>query len=117
MTAASNRGSVAVLCAALAACGTSSDDGAYRAGCTVSAQCATGLCRTGGGFPDGLCTTACGSGADCPAGWSCVSDAGGVCMRTCAATADCASLSPRYVCAEESLEGGSGARARVCTGR
>jgi hypothetical protein len=37
-------------------------------------------------------------------------------MRACSTTADCASLSARYVCEEESLEGSSGGRARVCKG-
>lgn len=107
---------VVALCLALAACGTSTDDAGFTVGCTASAQCSTGLCQTGGSFPGGLCTRACTSNAGCPSGWSCISNSGGVCMRACTASSDCASLSARYVCSEESLEGSSGGRARVCKG-
>lgn len=108
--------SIALLSAALVACGTSADEGTYRVGCTANGQCATGLCQTGGGFPDGLCTRACRASAECPSGWTCISNAGGICMRSCTTSADCASLSARYVCGEESVEGSSGGRARVCSG-
>ncbi len=100
----------------LVACGAASDEG-YRSGCTASAQCSTGLCQTGGDFPGGLCTASCRSNAGCPTGWSCISNSGGVCMLTCAVAADCARLGASYACNEESLEGSSGGRARVCKGR
>lgn len=106
----------ALVCLAAAACGTSTDDAGFSVGCTANAQCSTGLCQTGGSFPGGLCTRACTSNAGCPAGWSCISNSSGICMRSCSVTADCASLSARYVCSEESLEGSSGGRARVCKG-
>lgn len=107
---------IVIVCAALVACGTSSDVDAYRVGCTANAQCGTGLCQTGGGYPGGLCTRACSANGDCPSGWSCISNSSGICLRNCTTTADCASLSAGYVCGEQSLEGSSGGRARVCAG-
>jgi hypothetical protein len=85
------------------------------AACDADADCASGLCITSGDFPGGLCTEACGEEGPCPAGFSCVSNASGICLPSCETDADCAR--PGYICSEQSVEtssGGSEGKVRVC---
>ncbi len=103
--------------AVMVGCSDAASADGFRSGCTANAQCDTGRCQTGGDFPGGLCTRACTSSAGCPTGWSCISNSGGVCMQNCSTASDCATLNASYTCNEESLEGSSGGRARVCKGR
>ena len=80
-----------VFVAALAGC--SSDNvgpGGSTVGgpCTSSSQCDS-VCQQGGDYPQGECTVACRSDADCPDTTFCIDKENGICMLGCSLPADC----------------------------
>ena len=82
--------------------------------CGVDGDCPS-VCRTGGGFPDGICTQACDASADCPDGWICISDSGGICMLPCATPAECSDrFGAPWTCRSKSLQ--ESGDALVCFG-
>lgn len=84
--------------------------------CTKNADCEDNRCITGGSFPGGICTPACGRNADCPVGFSCISRSSGMCLRDCVATSECEGAhGAAWQCRDESLQDGGGNR-MVCIG-
>ncbi len=82
--------------------------------CATDGDCPS-LCQTGGGFPNGICTQACRSSAECPEGWACISSSGGVCMARCNTPAECADrFDSPWTCSSTSLQ--EGGAALVCVG-
>lgn len=108
---------LALLVLSIASCGGGDADApALGSSCNAPAEC-DGQCVTSGDFPDGVCTRACGSDDDCPEGFSCISNSGGICLEDCAGAAECeAKRGAAWTCDLESLEEGDGS-VRVCVGR
>ncbi|MFO0554393.1 MAG: hypothetical protein U0271_38785 [Polyangiaceae bacterium] len=102
----------------VAACGDSTggvgNDGEVVGGaCETASDCADGSrCVIDGSFPDGVCTVACSSDADCPEDSVCISTSGGICLLPCDTNDECR---PGYVCDQKSREGADG-DLRVCNG-
>ena len=112
MTRASLLASAALLfgCAAVAGCAAEIGDH-----CATNDDCPN-LCRTGGGFPGGICTLECDSTEACPSGWVCISDSSGICMLACNEPSQCSDrFGAPWTCRSKSLEGASG-DAMVCFG-
>jgi hypothetical protein len=101
----------------LAACG---DDDNFGVGpfsplvggpCTDDLDCVSGaFCLRGGDFPQGTCTVACRSHADCPLGAACIDEEHGVCLPECIAELDCRG---GYDCKERDDRNDPG-KSRVC---
>ncbi len=95
--------------------------GSAGCGAEIGDHCATNddcpdLCRTGGGFPGGICTRECDSTAGCPSGWVCISDSSGICMLACSAPSECSErFGAPWTCRSKSLQEGGG-DAQVCFG-
>ncbi|MCB9557920.1 MAG: hypothetical protein H6707_17540 [Deltaproteobacteria bacterium] len=89
--------------------------GAQGAPCADNASCNSNRCAQGTAFPQGMCTSACGSQKSCPSGLSCI--AAGTeehCVSRCAGEhADCGRLG--YEC-EERTDLATSQRVRVCIG-
>ncbi|MBC8423216.1 hypothetical protein H8E07_03755 [bacterium] len=84
--------------------------------CATNTDCPD-KCQTGGGFPNGICTKACGADATCPSGWHCISKSSGICLRACTASSECAAtFGDSWVCDDEALQEGSG-DVKVCIGK
>jgi len=99
----------------LGACGSGvGNDGVIVGGdCTVSRECdVDSRCLTGEDFPGGYCARSCDSTDQCPEGSACVAEAGGVCMVSCASSAECRS-EEGYDCVELEARGAVGT-ANVC---
>ncbi len=110
--------SLIALFALFALAGCASDVGptglAIGGPCADVYDCASGsFCLRGAAFPDGTCTTNCGSDADCRGGSVCIEQSAGVCLLPCTTDDDCGREG--YVCAERGRHGENG-RASVCTG-
>lgn len=77
-------------CSLLVAC----DDGVSNEGALVGGPCLDSTdcdqrCQTGGDFPQGTCTLACNTDADCPEDTWCVDKEGGICLLACTHPSDC----------------------------
>jgi hypothetical protein len=62
-------------------------EGGIGARCSVSDECADGICCLSGNCGGGMCTYLCGGNGDCPPSMLCD---GGFCFYTCRADAECA---------------------------
>ena len=70
-------------------------DGTIGARCSVTDDCADGVCCRSGSCGGGTCTFLCGSHADCPGGMLCDE---GFCFYACNSTAQCG---PGQECRED----------------
>lgn len=84
--------------------------------CQTAEDCEASQCITGSSFPNGVCTPACDSNSDCPAGFSCISRSSGICLQECSSSSFCeGQRGDEWQCREESVEEGGG-NAMVCVG-
>lgn len=99
-----------------AACVSSDVSRDLGARCDDSDQCSD-RCLTGTRFPDGLCSSTCDDGGDCPGGTECADLEGGVCLYGCAEDRDCELLGEGWRCGIETERGGApDQEVRVCVG-
>jgi hypothetical protein len=97
----------------LAACGGRGQISDYIGGtCDRDSDCED-RCYKGGAFPDGFCSTPCGSDLDCPSDTVCTNREGGVCMFLCSEL-DCSRLGKDWKCKDRDNVGGG--KDNVCIG-
>lgn len=106
----------ALLCLALTGCVSSDVSRELGARCDDSDEC-DDRCLTGAQFPDGLCTTTCDDGGDCPGNAACADLAGGVCLFECEDDTHCEFLGDGWRCRVEVEHGGApDEEVTVCVG-
>jgi hypothetical protein len=101
--------------ALVAACQDSDVSRKVGARCDVTAECDQRCLMPGAEFPDGFCTIACSSRAECPGATTCADLEGGVCLFTCTADLDCMFLGAGWRCTSVDLRGG-GIKVMACRG-
>ena len=79
--------------------------------CSSAGQC-TEQCVTTGDFPEGVCSTACNSDADCAGETHCIDKEGGICLLACTSPSQCRE---GYTCKPVDAKGTSG-ESVVCIG-
>jgi hypothetical protein len=107
---------VALLVALLGACSSSNVSRELGARCDGSSECDDRCLPESEGYPGGICTVVCETGAECPSGSSCVEREGGVCLFECTSDGDCTFLGTGWRCQDVDRRGPPAGKVKICRG-